>query len=265
MRGESVRIGIRLSAIILLGALALQPAFAEDAGSSGARDSAPQHQSGEGAGAGNGARHDGGAAKDGKNSDAGGQRLPADSRGTPAAGGRPPDGAASDSKASDSKALDVKTPDNVDTRSGMPPRRLNDGRPINARTESPPGRNFQRRLSLAPDASRPVVRNSIGLPISPRGIGERHDREHFDTQHATHNPALETPGITGSQAGRFSRVEGHIGVPAPNANPIVRPIAPNRAAINGTGMTNHGVGPSRIGGPTAAAGGISGTTIKPKH
>ncbi len=80
---------------------------------------------------------------------------------------------------------------------------------------------------------------------------------------APHNPALETPGVTGNAAGRSSKAEGHFDRPMPQAHPVVRPIVPNRAAINGTGIMRHGSGPSQIGGP--AVTGISGTTIKPKH
>jgi hypothetical protein len=52
----------------------------------------------------------------------------------------------------------------------------------------------------------------------------------------------------------------------PIANPAITPPVANRGAINGTGVTQHrNVGPPRIGGPTASAAGINGTTIRAKH
>jgi hypothetical protein len=253
-----LKIGFQLSAIVLTFALTAQPVFAEDARSSGARESAPRPHSDQDA-TGNGAKHEGMPAKDGGKTDTGGQRLPQEPKGTIA-----PDGKTSDGKTSDGKTSDSKASDGVDTRFGVLPRRLNSNKQINAKTALPSGKNFQRRLSQPPDASRPVVRNSIGVPIPSHDSGER-ERAHVDTPGVPHNPELGTPGVTGNQPGRFSKTEGHIDRLTPNTNPIVKPVVPNRAAINGTGMAHHGFGPSQIGGPAAAAGGISGTTIKPKH
>jgi hypothetical protein len=277
------RISFPLSAIVLIIAMTAQPVFAQEARSSGAREGPPRHHSDEDA-TGNGAKHEGVTPKDSGKTDTGGQRLPQEPKGTMAPDGKTPDGKtpggktpdgkasdgktsdgkASDGKASDGKAADGKTSDGVDTRFGVLPRRLNNNRQINAKTELPPGKNFQRRLSQPPDALRPVVRNSIGLPIPSHDSGER-ERAHADTPGVPHNTGLGTPGVTGNQADRFSKAEGHFDRLTPNTNPIVKPVVPNRAAINGTGMAHRGFGPSQIGGPAATAGRISGTTIKPKH
>jgi len=208
-------------------------------------------------------------AKDGGKTDTGGQRLPQEPKGTMATDGKTTDGKTSDGKTSDGKTSDGKTSDSkasdgVDTRFGVLPRRLNNNKQISAKTALPPGKNFQRRLSRPADASRPVVRNSIGVPIPSHDNGER-ERAHVDTPGVPHNPEFGTPGVTGNQPGRFSKSEGHFDRLTPNTNPIVKPVVPNRAAINGTGMAHRGFGPSQIGGPAATAGRISGTTIKPKH
>ena len=71
---SGVRIGLYFSAIVLVGALTTLPVFAEDAGSSGARDEQRQH-SGEDA-AGNAAKPDQSVPRDDKAATPEGQRLP---------------------------------------------------------------------------------------------------------------------------------------------------------------------------------------------
>src|SRR5271169_852029 len=170
-----LRIAFQLSAMVLTFALTAQPVFAEDARSSGARESAPRPHSDQDA-TGNGAKHEGMPAKDGGKTDTGGQRLPQEPKGTMATDGKTTDGKTSDGKTSDGKTSDGKTSDSkasdgVDTRFGVLPRRLNGNKQINAKTALPSGKNFQRRLSQPPDASRPVVRNSIGVPIPSHDSG----------------------------------------------------------------------------------------------
>lgn len=242
----SVRIGLYFSVIVLVGASMTLPVFAEEAGSSGARDEQRQG-SGEDA-AGNAAKP--------------GQPVPRDDKNATPAGHRLPEANAT--------SRDGRTPEDIDTRNGVPPRRPN-AKPntigdINARPELPAVKNFHRRMFPPQPTSHPVVRNSIGVPIPPREGGERRDREHSDDLSVPHGPVFETPGVTGNAAGRFPKTEGHFfDRPVPNTTPIVKPVAPNHAAINGTGVVHHGSGPSQIGGPTTATTGINGTTIRPQH
>jgi hypothetical protein len=239
---KGVRISFHVSAIVTIGALTMLSAFAEEARSR-ARDEASHRHSSEDA-PGNAAEPGQPAPRDGKNAIPEGQRLPADTNGTV------PDG---------------KTSDGIDIRNGVPPRRLGAKRGINTKPELLAVRNLHRRMFPPQATSHPVVRNSIGVPIPTHEPGERRDSEHPDAFDVPHGPALETPGVIGNAARRLTKADGHSDRPVPNTNPIVRPSAPNHAAINGTGLVHHGSGPPGIGGPTTATTGINGTTIRPQH
>jgi hypothetical protein len=240
-----VRIGLYFSAIVLVGALTTLPVFSEDSGSSGVRDKQRLHPSEDAAG--NAVKPDQSMPRDDKAATPEGQRLP------------------------DANVTTREwTPENIDTRNGVPPRRPN-SKPntigdINARPESPAVKNLHRRTFPPQQTSHPVLRNSIGMPIPPREGGEQNDREHPDALTVPHSPVSGSPSITGNAAGRFPKAEGHLfDRPVPNTTPIVKPIAPNHAAINGTGVVRRGSGPPQIGGPTTATTGINGTTIRPPH
>ena len=243
---SGVRIGLYFSAIVLVGALTTLPVFSEDSGSSGPRDEQRQH-SGEDA-AGSAAKPD--------------QSMPRNDKAANPEGQRKPD--------ANAISRDGRTPEYIDTRNGVPPRRPN-AKPntigdINARPESPAVKNLHRRTFPPQATPHPVVRNSIGVPIPPREGGEQHDREHPDALTVPNSPVFGSPSITGNAAGRFPKTEGHFfDRPVPNTTPIVKPIVPNHAAINGTGVVRRGSGPPQIGGPTTATTGINGTTIRPPH
>ncbi len=244
---SDVRMGLRVLATVVAGVLTLPPVCAEDAGSAGVRDDAARQHSSEDAAGGNASKSDRPAPRDDKTTVPEGQRLP-----EPNATGR-----------------DERTPQDIDTRNDVLPRRpspkshaIGD---VNAKPESPEMKNLHRRLFPPQTTSHPVVRNSIGVPIPPREGGEHRDREHFDAWGAPHGPASETPGMPGNSTGHFSKTEQHFYRPLPNTLPIVRPIAPNHAAINGTGVTRRSSGPPQVGGPTTATSGINGTTIRSPH
>jgi hypothetical protein len=227
---SGVRIGLYFSAIVLVGALTTPQVFAEDADSSRARDESSRHHSSEDA-TGNAAKPDQSAPRDDKNTTPEGQRLPADNN------ARVPEG---------------KTPGDIDNPNGVRPRRLDAKRDINVQPESWALKNLRRRMLPPQATSNPVVSNSTGLPIPPSEGVERRDKEHPEGPGMPHGPA-------------FSKAEGHFDRPVPNRSPTVTPIAPNRAAINGTGVVRQGSGPPRIGGPTTATSGINGTTIRHQH
>ncbi len=244
---SGVRMGFRVLAVVVAGALTLPPAFGEDAGSSRAGDDALRQHSNEDAAGGNAAKSDQPAPRDDRNTIPEGQRLP-----DPGA-----------------TSHDERTPQDIDTRNDVLPRRPNPKShavgDLNAKPESPAMKNLHRRVFPPQTTPHPVVRNSIGVPIPPREGGERRDREHFDILGVPHGPVLETPGVTGNSTGHFSKTEQHFYRPVPNTPPGVRPITLNHAAINGTGVVRRGSGPPQIGGPTTATSGINGTTIRSPH
>ena len=238
--------------MLLIGVLALCPAFAED-GSSGAHggdgkgSAAPAEASGDkssskGA-AGEGAKGEPHPSQgdDGRNHQSGSA-----DHGEPAKDADPSVQTGKDSNDSD---LHVE-----------PLRRLD-------KTKSKPGgdkatlknkQGFSRRLSPVPQAPNPV-RNAIGVVVPAPAHVELHDAVHPPLV-PPHAPAA-TPVVPNTTA--------PLGKPGmtnhPIATPVITPPGANRGAINGTGVTQRNVGPPRIGGPTGSVAGINGTTIWAKH
>ncbi len=237
------RISVCLSAIVLLGALAMRASFAEEGGSS-AQDG----------------KTSGGSAEGGSSQPASGEDATA--------------GAANEgtSKGTNAPAINANTPvpdaknlEGVDTRITVQSRRLGPGP---GKAVSPAARIFQRPTLSTPRASNRTVRNAIGLPIVQHENTERRDGEQPYSRSVLPNPAAGTMGVARSTTGDLATFEGSLGrpiVPAPNARPVVRSVVVNRGTINGTGLTRPGVGPSGIGGPKKPVTGISGTTIRPAH
>jgi hypothetical protein len=153
-------------------------------------------------------------------------------------GDRPPKGneIRKDGNASD------KDPGGIDTRVTVQPRRLSrrnsmkdSNRPLIAHHTAP------RRLS-SHSAPAQITRDALGVPVvRHEDIGGHDGRQE--------NPGLARTPATG---------------PRPPFHAVVNPTAPNRGAINGTGLTRRGFGPAAIGGPARPVAGISGTTIRPK-
>jgi hypothetical protein len=143
-------------------------------------------------------------------------------------------------------------PDGIDTRITVQPHASGKlGGNTKTKIELPGTVNLQRRTFPAAKLAKPASHNAVGVPVPLRDNAERHDSAHSGyaiTPHA--NP---------------TKPEAHIGPPAAIAKPVVAPAIANRGAINGTGLIQRGTGPSRIGGPSTAAVGINGTTIRPKH
>lgn len=252
VRKQSLRTTLCASAILLIGVLAVCPAFAEE-GSSGAHggdgkgSTAPAEASGDkssskGA-AGEGAKGEPHPSQgdDGKNHQSGSA-----DHGEPAKDAGP---SVQTGKDSSNAGLHVE-----------PTRRLD-------KTKSKPGgdnatlqnkQGFNRRLSPVPQAPNPV-RNAIGVVVPAPAHVELHDAAH-PPPGAPRAPAA-TPVVPNTSA--------PLGKPGmtnhPIANPVITPPVANRGAINGTGVTQRNVGPARIGGPTGSVAGINGTTIRAKH
>ena len=159
-----------------------------------------------------------------------------------------------------------KTPDGIDTRIAVQPRRAGDkpGKDTKAKIESPALGNLHRRTFPATRPSNQTVRNAVGVPVPRHDGGERYDGVHPGYVAVPHAPAVATTGITGSPSASPTKPEMRTDRPAAIAKPIVGSSAANRGPINGTGLVHRGSGPSGIGGPATAVGGISGTTIQPK-
>jgi hypothetical protein len=160
-----------------------------------------------------------------------------------------------------------KTPDGIDTRITVPPRRAGDkpGKDTKAKIESPALGNLHRRTFPATRPSNQTVRNAVGVPVPRHDSGERHDGQHPGYIAVPHGPAVATTGITGSPSASPTKPEMRTDRPAAIAKPIVRSSVANRGPINGTGLVHRGSGPSGIGGPAKMQDGINGTTIRPTH
>jgi hypothetical protein len=147
-----------------------------------------------------------------------------------------------------------KTPDGIDTRIAVQPRRAGAklGGDAKAKIELPAVVNPHRRTFPAVRTSNQTLRNAVGVPVPRHDSAERHDGVHSGYSAGPYGAVLTKP-------------IGQIDRPAAIAKPLIAPTIANRGAINGTGLVHRGSGPSRIGGPSAAVVGINGTTIRSKH
>ena len=161
-----------------------------------------------------------------------------------------------------------KAPDAVDTRIGVQPRRAG-AKPDKigeAKPNVPPAaKNPHRRTFTAFGPSNRTERNSIGVPIGQREDIERSDNKQFGSPPGSRVPVNVTTGTARSPIGSGTKIEGQIAHPAPNAGRPVGWRAANHAVISGTGLVHRVPNSSGIGGPSTAAAGISGTSIRPKR
>lgn len=97
-------------------------------------------------------------------------------------------------------------------------------------------RNLLTRQRPAVAVPMPTTRNTIGVALQHRNTG------------------VAPPGSVAPL--NFGRRTG---------SAAVKPVAVNNGALNGTGLARHASAPAAIGGPAPAAGGISGSSIRPKH
>ncbi len=247
MPKQSLRSAPCVSAILLVGVLAVSAAFAEEASSAGhggdsKGSSVPAKANGhktssEGAGA-EGAKGETHSSRgdDGKHQQGNwAERV-----------GPTKDGWPSVQNGKDSSKADVLA---------EPLRRLDKAKDNPIQKKQGPSR----RLSPAPQAPNPV-RNAIGVIVPPPVHAEPHDSAHLQPE-VPHPPSAVTPTVPNA-AVRLGK-PGMTSHPAPN--PMIVPSIANRGAINGTSVTQRNLGPPRIGGPTASAPGINGTTIRAKH
>jgi hypothetical protein len=258
VRCRTLKIGCRLAAIVLLGALMMRPGFAEDAGSA-AHGDGKASTSGES-----------NAARGPSGEDAGGGAAKPDAHAPRGEEGKAPGGPPASNetiKNANPSAPGGSEMGAVDT-SIAPSRRLDkksktgEGK---SAIESLATRNLHRRMLSVPRPPHPVVRNAIGVPIPQHKDAERHDSVHPNSLAVPHNTPAGTAVVPGAGGSRLTKVEGSADRHVPNPNPFITPPATKSGAITGTGLTHHNSGPSQIGGPKAATAGINGTTIRPKQ
>jgi hypothetical protein len=261
---RGLRTGLYALALVLIGTLAVRTVFAAEQAGGAHREGKGAAAQGDGKGSGDtsGGRpsagsHDGGGGESGGKGDAHpsqgddikGHQGGGPDRGEPAKGAGPSPPSAKDSNVTEPN---VEPARRLDKRKGTPGQ-------DNA-TVQPTKPNLSRRLSPSPPALAPnPVRNAIGITLPTHENVGRHDSTHPSP--AVPHPSVAAPAAA-SAVGRSSETRG---INHPAANPAVTPPVANRGAINGTGMTSHNVGPPQIGGPTASAVGINGTTIRPKR
>jgi hypothetical protein len=250
---QSLKTALCASAILLVGALLVRTAFAEEA-SSGAHSGDAKGSTAPAEASGDKSSSKGAAGEGAK-----GEPHPSQGDG----GKNHQSGSADHGEPTKEAAPSVQTgkdSSNADVHV-EPMRRLD-------KKKDKPGENnaaFQsklglsRRLSPVPQAPNPV-RNSIGVVVPAREHAEPHDGVHPPPA-TPHAPPAVTSVVPNTTA-RLSKPEltNH-----PIPNPVITPSVANRGAINGTSVTHRNVGPPRIGGPTASAAGINGTTIRAKH
>ena len=151
-----------------------------------------------------------------------------------------------------------KDADAIDTRITVQPRRL--GKRDELREGDTKPRPFARHIfrPRRSESSGHVTRDAIGVPVAHPGGIEQGRAERHDIPALVNNPGAVPTGFGANASSGFARPGGALGHTPSNANPIVRPVVPNRGTINGTNFARPGVGPSSVGGPAKPVAGISG-------
>jgi hypothetical protein len=148
----------------------------------------------------------------------------------------------------------------IDTRIGMPSRRL-DGNRSGIGNVKARARLLAPRRPSTPGTFKPGLRNAIGVPVAPHGGLERGEGEHHAVPSGVSNAPASGTAVSTTAEDRLER-------PAfvrPDTGSGLSPSTPNRGMISGTGTTHRGAGPQGIGGRAKTVAGISGTTIRSKH
>jgi hypothetical protein len=274
-------IGHYLLAIMLLGALATQPSWAEEAASDASdTGAASSFAKASGSHQGSGADAAGGGAINHVPAEIGAGPKGESSSGPKGEHSGSPKGGTSGGVSPSSKAdgsADVKGATARETHPGSKDDGVN---PIETRitvqsprttkrsdktgdmktivgTGAPGSFRAWHRIS-APGAIGGVARNAIGLPVTNR---------------AGAPPAAQMSGPNSSGVAAGSVVGGMAAatdVSGPklvhqNAGPIATAAVTNRANISGIGLARPGYGPGVIGGPAKVVSGINGTSLRPKH
>jgi hypothetical protein len=152
----------------------------------------------------------------------------------------------------------VDKPPQIDTRISVQPPHF--GKSLNRVNPLPIVRNpyHPRTLSALPRASKPPVRNAIGISILPR--------ENVGTRNGVHPNGLRASPVSPAIPRSSTGLAGASGIKerGPHLPTYVASPGASRGVISGTGLAARHLGPPQIGGPKAVAG-INGTTIKAPH
>jgi hypothetical protein len=125
---------------------------------------------------------------------------------------------------------------------------------INSKT----GKHFRAQRTFVQHKNRPIVRNTIGVPIVPQYIPPG--------PHVT--PASLPKGVkagAGEGVVKSGPGAGLAGVFHPNASVGLNGSSGNRGAISGTGFSRRGFIPAALGGQAKMTGSLSGSMIRPKY
>jgi hypothetical protein len=125
-----------------------------------------------------------------------------------------------------------------------------------SKISSKTGKLFHPRHAFVQHKNRPVVRNTIGVPIAPHDL----------TAGQRVGPAgvpKDVKAGAGDGVVKPSPAVGSAGVFHPNAGTGLPPS--NRGVINGTGFSRRGFVPAALGGQTKMTGALNGSMIRPKY
>ena len=167
-------------------------------------------------------------------------------------------------KAGESDRIDTHIDAHTDSDAPRLPLRRDDDRGQRAKPKSFPDSNARLHHPPAAPISGPVVRNSIGVVLSPHeavthpnGPAAAPPPPVMRTPPASLAVApLATPKAVGVGTNRMTHASATPSITIPTAR---------GSAISGTGLAHHGTGPSQIGGPAKSVAVINGTAIKAKR
>ena len=123
---------------------------------------------------------------------------------------------------------------------------------INSKT----GKYFHARHAFVRHNSSPVVRNTVGVSITPRVVTAG--------QHGVRSgaPVSDKPG---AEKGVVSGSPGPAGAFHPSAGSGSGVTFTNHGALSGSSFPHRGFNPTALGGQTKMTGTLSGSMIRPKY
>lgn len=111
----------------------------------------------------------------------------------------------------------------------------------------------------APASVQPAARNAIGVAVDRHEGVNQHVGDHGNFSDTGHMPLAGEHGITKFPGGDSANANRQM------THPFAKPITPTRSGIGGADLAHRVAAGAVIGGPATPAGGISGTSIRPKH
>ena len=118
------------------------------------------------------------------------------------------------------------------------------------------------RHTFSPGKASRIMRNAIGLPVTPHNGIAGHDSVPAGL------PSGAASGVAVSGSNSLAKPypgQDRLGVSRPNAGTIMPSRVANRGTINGTSFSQRGFVPIGLGGPAKTVVGINGSMIRAKH